>query len=83
MPYDVPVENTIGVLQAVRDPRATRKILENYQAAEILPDVILPDYPNLEKPLVEVFTIDFGFLRCLWLYAGGCQTRRPVSGRQS
>jgi uroporphyrinogen decarboxylase len=58
MPYDVPVENTIGVLQAVRDPRATRKILENYQAAEIMPDVLLPDYPNLEKPLVEVFTID-------------------------
>jgi uroporphyrinogen decarboxylase len=58
MPYDVPVENTIGVLQAVRDPRSTRKILENYQAAEVMTDILLPDYPNLEKPLIEVFTID-------------------------
>jgi uroporphyrinogen decarboxylase len=58
MPYDVPVENTIGVLQAVRDPRSTRKILENYQAAVITTDIILPDYANLEKPLIEVFTID-------------------------
>jgi len=58
MPYDVPVENVIGVLQAVRDPGSTRKILENYQAAEAMPDILLPDYPNLEKPLVEVFTID-------------------------
>jgi len=58
MPYDVPVENTIGVLQAVRDPQATRKILSHYQAVEIGADIILPDYANLEKPLIEVFTID-------------------------
>jgi uroporphyrinogen decarboxylase len=58
MPYDVPVENVIGVLQAVRDPRSTRKILENYHSSVVIPDVILPDYPNLEKPLIEVFTID-------------------------
>jgi uroporphyrinogen decarboxylase len=58
MPYDVPVENTIGVLQAVRDPQATRKILANYQAVELTSDVVLPDYAHLEKPLIEVFTID-------------------------
>jgi uroporphyrinogen decarboxylase len=58
MPYDTPVENVIGVLQAVRDPVSTRKILENYQAAEIGTAIVLPDYPNLVKPLVEVFTID-------------------------
>jgi len=58
MPYDVPVQNTIGVLQAVRDPLATRKILAHYQAAEISSNIILPDYDHLDKPLIEVFTID-------------------------
>jgi uroporphyrinogen decarboxylase len=58
IPYDVPVENIIGVLQAVRDPESTRIILANYQANEIELDIELPDYAHLRKPLVEVFTID-------------------------
>jgi uroporphyrinogen decarboxylase len=58
MPYDVPVENTIGVLQAVRDPVSTRVILANYQSSEVDIDIVLPDYQHLQKPLVEVFTID-------------------------
>ncbi len=59
MPYDVPVENVVGVLQAVRDPEATRAMLTHYHAAELdLDAVILPDYAALEKPLVEVFTLD-------------------------
>ncbi len=82
MPYDVPVENTIGVLQAVRDPRATRKILENYQAAEILPDVILPDYPNLEKPLVEVFTIDLdSCAACGYMLGAAKRAGQSLGGR--
>ena len=59
MPYDTPIENTVGVLQAVRQPDQTRKMLENYHEAEYdLDSVIIPDYANLEKPLVEVFTLD-------------------------
>ncbi len=59
MPYDIPIENTVGVLQAVRQPEQTRKMLENYHEAEYdLDAVIIPDYPNLEKPFVEVFTLD-------------------------
>ena len=58
MPYDIPVENTIGVLQAVRDPVSTRVILTNYQSTEIDMEIELPDYHQLKKPLVEVFTID-------------------------
>ncbi|HQE92984.1 MAG TPA: uroporphyrinogen decarboxylase family protein [Anaerolineae bacterium] len=59
MPYDVPIENVVGVLQAVRDPTATRAMLTHYQAAELdLDAVILPDYATLERPLVEVFTLD-------------------------
>jgi len=59
MPYDVPIENVVGVVQAVRDPKNTRKIIENYQAPEIdTSSVVIPDYENLEKPLIEVFTLD-------------------------
>jgi len=59
MPYDVPIENAVGVLQAVRDPESTRAMLTNYQAATYdLDAVVLPDYLHLDKPLVEVFTLD-------------------------
>jgi len=59
MPYDVPIENVVGVLQAIRDPEATRAMLTNYHAEEFdLDAVILPEYGNLDKPLVEVFTLD-------------------------
>lgn len=58
MPYDVPIENTIGVLQAVRDPHAAAHMLINYQAVDLNIDVELPDYANLPRPLIEVFTLD-------------------------
>ncbi|HOT92718.1 MAG TPA: uroporphyrinogen decarboxylase family protein [Anaerolineae bacterium] len=59
MPYDTPIENVVGVLQAVRDPETTRVMLANYHAEELdLDAVILPDYAALERPLVEVFTLD-------------------------
>ncbi|MGC9350226.1 MAG: uroporphyrinogen decarboxylase family protein [Anaerolineae bacterium] len=59
MPYDVPVENVVGVVQAVRDPDGTRAMLENYQAESLdLDAVVLPDYGQLDRPLVEVFTLD-------------------------
>ncbi len=59
MPYDVPVENTIGVMQAVRDPENTRLALAHYQAAEVDTSAVeIPDYAHLSKPLVEVFTLD-------------------------
>jgi uroporphyrinogen decarboxylase len=58
MPYDVPIENVIAAGQAVRETAQARAILENYQGAQISLDVVLPDYPNLAKPLVEVFTLD-------------------------
>ncbi len=58
MPYDVPMENVVGVLQAVRDPHSTRHMLEHYEAHTFDIEVTLPDYNHLEKPLVEVFTLD-------------------------
>lgn len=58
MPYAIPIENTIAAVQAVREPDNTRKIVENYTKAEIDIPITLPDYNNLSKPLVEVFTLD-------------------------
>ncbi len=58
MPYDVPMENVVGVLQAVRDPHGARHMLEFYREHTFDIDVELPDYGHLVKPLVEVFTLD-------------------------
>lgn len=58
MPYDVPVENGIGVAQAVLQTEAVREMLKNYVAVEDDIQVDLPDYTSLKKPLVEVFTLD-------------------------
>ncbi|MBN1646461.1 MAG: uroporphyrinogen decarboxylase [Spirochaetales bacterium] len=58
MPFDVPRENIIGITQAVQNFEATWAYLKNYEKEEADLDVELPDYDNLEKPLIEVFTID-------------------------
>lgn len=58
MPYDVPAENVVGALQAVRDPQSTRKMIENYQSRSFDIEIDLPDYSHLQKTLVEVFTLD-------------------------
>lgn len=58
MPYDTPPENVIGVAEAMRDPEAARNLLEGYSASGPDIEVELPDYANLERPLVEVFTLD-------------------------
>ncbi|NSW53454.1 MAG: uroporphyrinogen decarboxylase [Anaerolineae bacterium] len=58
MPYDTPVENTIGAMQAVRETEAIRQLVANYTSPLDDIDVELPDYDNLERPLLEVFTID-------------------------
>ncbi len=58
IPYDVPPENIIGVSQVVHDMAATRAYLQGYVKDEVLTDVILPDYQNLDHVLIEVITID-------------------------
>ena len=60
MPYEIPVENTIGVAQAALNTDATREMVKNYTAGADfdLDAVVLPDYERLTKPLVEVFTLD-------------------------
>ena len=58
MPYHVPVENVIGIAQAVLEPDKVREMLKNYVAQEDDIEIVLPDYEHLEKPLMEVFTLD-------------------------
>ncbi len=59
MPFDTPIENVVGCLQAVRNPEETKIMLENYSAPKMdLDSVVIPDYAHLDKPLIEVFTLD-------------------------
>lgn len=58
MPYDIPIENAIGVAQAALETDAVREMVKNYVAVAEDIEVELPDYDHLEKPLVEVFTLD-------------------------
>lgn len=58
MPYAVPIENTIGAAQAVINTDSVREMVANYVATPDDVDIELPDYTNLSKPFVEVFTLD-------------------------
>lgn len=58
MPYSTPLENTVAVAQAVKNPDDARKMIENYTAVVDDIEVELPDYKNLDKVLIELFTLD-------------------------
>ncbi len=58
MPYDIPIENAIAVQQTVSDMENAKRILENYEADDTDVNIELPDYKNLPRPLIEVFTLD-------------------------
>jgi len=58
MPYATPVENVIGIAQAVQYTDEVRHMVANYVATDEAIDVELPNYQALKKPLVEVFTLD-------------------------
>ncbi|MBN2604711.1 MAG: uroporphyrinogen decarboxylase [Bacilli bacterium] len=59
MPYATPIENTIGVSQAVLEFEETKNMVKNYESFDFSSiDVELPDYQKLDKPLIEAFTLD-------------------------
>ncbi|MEL7608149.1 MAG: uroporphyrinogen decarboxylase family protein [Bacillota bacterium] len=58
MPYATPIDNVIGAVQALLHPDEVRRMLKDYVAVKDNIDVELPDYENLVRPLVEVFTLD-------------------------
>jgi len=58
MPFHVPVENTIGCVQAVHERDKVREMVRGYVGEDIAASVVLPDYEHLTRPFVEVFTLD-------------------------
>lgn len=59
MPYDTPIENTIAAAQAVKTPDSVREMIKNYQSVSFDDiNVVIPDYNNLDKVLIEIFALD-------------------------
>jgi uroporphyrinogen decarboxylase len=61
MPFDIPIDNVIGVIEAIHQPEKIRKTLADYDKVENDQSKItieLPDYKHLPRPLIEVYTID-------------------------
>ena len=75
MPYDTPIENTIAAEHAVHETESARKMVANYQKEDIEFTGELPDYENLKKPLVEVFTLDSATCAaCTYMWAAAQDT---------
>lgn len=58
MPYHTPVENVVAAAKAACHPHIAREMIENYTPAVLNIPVELPDYANLKRPFIEVFTLD-------------------------
>lgn len=80
MPYDIPIENTIGVVEALRHPDDARRMLENYAAPDLANvPVEIPDYANLTRPLVEVFTLDSDTCAaCSYMFGAALRAVREI-----
>ncbi len=76
MPYDIPIENTIAVAQAVRDVDKYRELIKDYESSDDTMEVELPDYEHLERPLVEAFTLDStSCAACTYMWASACDAK--------
>ena len=80
MPYDTPVENTIGCMEAVRNPDTVRQMLADYSAPDTFNiPVELPDYEHLTRPLVEVFTLDSDTCAaCSYMFVAASRAVREI-----
>lgn len=58
MPYNIPPENTIAAVQAIKHTDMARNMVADYEASDDDIEVELPDYKSLTKPFIEVFTLD-------------------------
>ena len=83
MPYATPPENVIGAAEAIRDPERTRLVLANYHAQTLdLSSVALPDYKNLQRPLIEVFTLDSSMCAaCSYMLAAATRAANELQGK--
>lgn len=77
MPYNTPVENTVGCEQAVHQTEQTRTLIAGYEKAVQDFDIELPDYKNLPRPLIEVFTIDSDTCAaCTYMFRSAMDAKR-------
>ena len=83
MPYATPVENVIGAAEAIRDVERTKLVLANYQAQDIdLSSVVIPDYAGLDRPLMEVFTLDSASCAaCTYMLAAATRAAKSLPGK--
>ena len=59
IPFSVPVSNIGALTLAVHEPEKARAILANQTAGNTVElDIQLPEYTNLQRPLVELITLD-------------------------
>jgi len=60
MPYATPPENVIAASYAIHHPDEAREMLIGYDGSLDLSDIhiTLPDYSNLKRPFIEIFTLD-------------------------
>jgi len=82
MPYNVPVENAIAVAQAVLQPDSVREMLKNYVAVADDIEIDLPDYAHLQKPLVEVFTLDSATCAACAYMMGAADAAKKIYGEK-
>ena len=76
MPYDIPMENTIAVAETVRDIDKYRDLVKNYESVVDDIEVEMPDYANLDKPLVEAYTLDSASCAaCTYMWAVVCDAQ--------
>lgn len=83
MPYATPPANVIGAAETVRDVERSRSLLAGYQAPDLdLDNVFLPDYAHLERPLVEVFTLDSdSCAACTYMLAAAAAAANEMAGQ--
>lgn len=83
MPYDVPIENCIGVAQAALETDNVREMVKNYTAEDIdTSGVEVPDYASLKKPLIEVFTLDSAQCAACGYMMGAANQAKETFGDQ-
>jgi len=76
MPYDTPLENTIAVAETARDIDKYRELVKNYESADSGVEIELPDYENLQKPLIEATTLDSASCAaCQYMWAMVCDAK--------
>ncbi len=77
MPYDIPIENTVACEQAVHQTERSRELVKNYTQELPHIEIELPDYGNLERTLIEVFTIDSDTCAaCTYMYRSAMDAKR-------